>query len=217
MLQDYYDSRIFSNEFLMKSHILEAANALCQTRSWKSVTIQDICAQASISRPTFYRHFKNKADVGRWVISTLTAENFDRIGPDYSWEEALSNIAFACQSYSSSLLNDTAFFSDRGPYVLENASGVRSVIFEILRFRKTDITTFLEQEIELFSILYVNAFMECAYNQEWGGTMTSEEIGRLIGAFVPKDIKDLMINSRPSPQCPRQRDSLGPPQRSTIV
>lgn len=51
----------------MNVTILQALERLLETRSVDEVTVSDICQETGISRPTFYRHFRDKHDVLQWM------------------------------------------------------------------------------------------------------------------------------------------------------
>jgi len=43
--------------------LFEALMELMKTKSYQDITISDLCRQADLTRPTFYRHFTDKDDV----------------------------------------------------------------------------------------------------------------------------------------------------------
>lgn len=51
----------------MKDQIAKALADLMKSKSYKSISIQMICKEASISRNTFYYHFKGKQELLEWI------------------------------------------------------------------------------------------------------------------------------------------------------
>ena len=45
-----------------KDKILKQTYKLYQEKGFNNVTIQDICKKTNITKPTFYKYFKNKED-----------------------------------------------------------------------------------------------------------------------------------------------------------
>ncbi|MFQ6793877.1 MAG: TetR/AcrR family transcriptional regulator [Thomasclavelia sp.] len=57
-----------------KDKILKQAYKLYQTNGFNNVTIQDICKQSKITKPTFYKYFKNKEDTIIHLYDDITKE-----------------------------------------------------------------------------------------------------------------------------------------------
>jgi AcrR family transcriptional regulator len=59
-------------------------------RPIEELTVDAICHNSGVSRPTFYRHFGSKYDLGYWYASCVEEYYLDEIGRSYSWEEGLT-------------------------------------------------------------------------------------------------------------------------------
>lgn len=73
----------------------ETSNVAMKLKILKSIdepivdlSVSDICRKAGISRQTFYRYFDSKYDVLYWWMFFCDSFYVDKIGIDYSWEEA---------------------------------------------------------------------------------------------------------------------------------
>ena len=83
MLTDLLSSQdIFSTPDLKtKMSILHAVD-----RSLDRMTISEICKKASISRQTFYRHFRSKYDIPWWFCIFCGQFYLNEIGRTISWQ-----------------------------------------------------------------------------------------------------------------------------------
>ena len=51
-----------------RARIVQAARALFQRHGMRRITVQEICAEAAVSKMTFYRYFTNKVDLARHLL-----------------------------------------------------------------------------------------------------------------------------------------------------
>ncbi len=57
-----------------RDHILTVFNDLMDRKSFEKITVEEVCREAGISKPTFYRYYKDKYDVMTYNFRKL----FDR-------------------------------------------------------------------------------------------------------------------------------------------
>jgi len=55
-----------------KRHIVEAAKELFWKFGIKRVSIEEICKEANVSKMTFYKHFKNKNELIKFILDFIT-------------------------------------------------------------------------------------------------------------------------------------------------
>lgn len=78
------------------------------------ITVSEIIEEADVSRPTFYRYFKDKYDLVNWYFQKLCDKSFMQMGVSMNLREALTKkfvflrsekdffqAAFACESQNS--------------------------------------------------------------------------------------------------------------------
>ena len=70
-----------------KLKILAAFERLCEHSTYTKIGVVDICREAGISKPTFYRHFQNKDNIIRWMAKQTLKNGIIQIGRTYSWYE----------------------------------------------------------------------------------------------------------------------------------
>ena len=58
--------------------IISAARDLYMRHGIKRVTVEEICKTASVSKMTFYKHFKNKIDLALFILNNIFEEGVNR-------------------------------------------------------------------------------------------------------------------------------------------
>lgn len=71
-----------------KKTIIEAAERLLSHMSFEDMTVSDICQAAGISRPTFYRYFRDKYDMAQWYWNLLGNRYLRECGRSLDWYES---------------------------------------------------------------------------------------------------------------------------------
>jgi AcrR family transcriptional regulator len=61
-----------------KKQIMTAGKELFWKHGFKRVTVEEICAAASVSKMTFYKHFTNKMELVKAIMEKLTGETLER-------------------------------------------------------------------------------------------------------------------------------------------
>ncbi len=64
------DARIIKT----KAKLVETFMDLISKRDFESITVNDICDNAGIRRATFYKHYNDKYDFFKYIVSTLRQE-----------------------------------------------------------------------------------------------------------------------------------------------
>ena len=103
-----------------KSKIVQTAGELFSRYGIRRVTVEEICRQAAVSKMTFYKHFKNKIELVRFVFEKIfekAERQFDMIiNDDCPFTEKVKNIIRLkeeqTQKYSQEFLNDWIFVND---------------------------------------------------------------------------------------------------------
>ena len=85
-----YAQRHAMGGYEMKMHIVDAANELAATCAFDDISVIDICQASTVSRQTFYNHFKNKIDMLCWERSTVLNDFFFEYSSVCGWNETLA-------------------------------------------------------------------------------------------------------------------------------
>lgn len=108
-----------------KAKLVSTFMTLIRERDFENLTVNDICEAADVRRATFYKHYSDKYDFFKYIVSTLRAD-FDR-----KWistpEGSLCDYFI---SYAFSLVD----FFDENDVIIKNiaASAVSSAMFSIV-------------------------------------------------------------------------------------
>ena len=86
------------SEKASKYHIALLVNEMCADRKFNDLSVADICAQAGISRATFYRLFCDKTAFNNWVQALNFSVGIHQIGRGYSWADGLF-MAYSCAHF----------------------------------------------------------------------------------------------------------------------
>ncbi|MEE8836369.1 MAG: TetR/AcrR family transcriptional regulator C-terminal domain-containing protein [Eubacteriales bacterium] len=94
--------------------IAEALKKRMESKSLEKITVTEILEEAQVSRPTFYRYFKDKYDLVNWYFQKLCDKSFLQMGISMNLREALTKkfiflkseqvffeAAFACEAQNN--------------------------------------------------------------------------------------------------------------------
>jgi AcrR family transcriptional regulator len=63
------DGKVMNLDNQTRQTIIQASENLFSQHGWQRISIGDICAEAKISRVSFYRYFKNKIELLKEIIA----------------------------------------------------------------------------------------------------------------------------------------------------
>lgn len=67
--------------------IAETLNELLRQRGIADITVKDLCAEAGVSRSTFYTYFQDIYEIGEWLWEQELRSIFEGLGRDYGYRE----------------------------------------------------------------------------------------------------------------------------------
>lgn len=74
----------------MKYRLADAMKELLEHDSVDKITVKQIVDQCGVTRPTFYRHFKDKYDLVNWNFDKLAQKSFRQMGVSLTLREGLT-------------------------------------------------------------------------------------------------------------------------------
>ena len=75
----------------MKYKLANAMKELLVHTPVDKITVKQIVDQCDVTRPTFYRHFKDKYDLINWYFDKILLESFEHMGEGRTVYESLVN------------------------------------------------------------------------------------------------------------------------------
>ncbi|EGD49023.1 regulatory protein TetR [Ruminiclostridium papyrosolvens DSM 2782] len=72
-----------------KKMLAESLEKLLMKKNLDDIPVSEIVVGTSLSRKTFYRHFRDKYDLASWYFAQFYEASFGRITTGLTWEEAL--------------------------------------------------------------------------------------------------------------------------------
>ena len=105
-----------------KRKLVDAGKALFYKYGYRKVTIEELCKLAGISKMTFYRFFKNKIDLVKFIMKEIADEGWERyleiMCRDISFQEKIAATIQmkyeAADHYSDDFLRDIYGDKDTG-------------------------------------------------------------------------------------------------------
>ena len=73
-----------------KYRLAESMKQLVKKKRIDAITVAEIIQLADVSRPTFYRHFRDKYDLVNWFFQKLCDRSFMQMGVSLTITEALN-------------------------------------------------------------------------------------------------------------------------------
>lgn len=160
-----------------KKKIAEALIALMNEVPFVKITVKDIVAKAGLTRQTFYHNFETKEEVLKYTMDELFDEMFQFMVDKkiINWEDIIW-FYFRFWQRNSELLK--LLIKNNLVYVLDAKYTEYFKLFQILQFRKTDLTN-MEAE-------YVYSFISGAMTRllvSWinsGMVMPARDMAKLV-------------------------------------
>jgi AcrR family transcriptional regulator len=124
-----------------RAAVYQAFTELLKTKSYSSITIQDIIDEADIGRSTFYSHFETKDD----LLNVLCTEIFDHVFSGHLEKETTHNFSKDSNSLEPKLTHILYHLMDNKRYVQGILQGESGEIF--MRYFKQHLTEVFEKDI----------------------------------------------------------------------
>lgn len=123
------DARIIKTKAKLVTTFLK----LIEERSFENITVNDICVAADIRRATFYKHYNDKYDFFKFIVSTLRSE-FDA-------EWARSGKAGSIEYFSEYAISLVDFFEQHDTMIKKIcASNASYAMFQIAAIQNFEDT-----------------------------------------------------------------------------
>ena len=177
----------------MKYKLAEAMKELLNHYPVEKITVTQIVDQCGVTRPTFYRHFKDKYDLVNWHFDKLVQKSFQEMGGSLNLREGLRKkfefikregkffpAAFTCDSQNCLKEYDYEWFYQFYRDMVHE-KGVKDI----------------PDDIEFLLRMYCRGSVHMT--AEWATTgmkVPPEEMADRLMAVLPPMLYDLLENSR---------------------
>lgn len=148
-------------------------------------TVEIICRNSGVSRPTFYRHFDSKFDLAFWYATFAETIYLDEIGRSCSWEEGLTG-HFRLLFEERDLFYFTSFPSNEEKARRTAMQAHRGqVVLQKLGERGVEVTSDMSYYVEAY------VAVETTMSARWMRNRmdrSPEEMGHLLSQCVPRPL-----------------------------
>lgn len=169
----------------MRMDILIALERLLNNKAYKDVGVAEICAEAHISKPTFYRYFQGKDYIVHWLTEEIYKCGVAEVGRKYTWLEGISNTVAAFYRYRVFYSNtkSLAFSSS----IISNSSVyIKKVFVEtLIDYKGVELTEKLVYQIDAFN--YALGYVVKQWCDE-GTRVMPQKIAQYLASSVPHDL-----------------------------
>ena len=120
--------------------VYRAFTSLLESKTYSSITIQDIIDEANIGRSTFYSHFQTKED----LLNVLCTEIFDHVFSEHLKMESTHDFSKA-KDLRSDLTHILYHLDDKKGYIRSILSSDGGEVF--MRYFRENLTNVFENEV----------------------------------------------------------------------
>lgn len=177
-------------DLAIRNEILDAAERLLLDRSFADLKVKDICAEAGVSKPTFYSRFSDKYAIAQWHFTQVCEKSLYQIGRTLSWDEG--DIIAVEGIYARRKFYTKAHQESRG-YQSISAFGHRiahdALTETIVDYRGLDLTDELVFQINYWA----NSTLITVTNwSRKGMSVPPKEFAALLTSCAPRELYELL-------------------------
>ena len=172
-----------------KEILAESFKELSQTKPISKITIADITENCGMTKPTFYRYFKDKYDLMAWLFVQEAQGNVNKIGKDgYLWRDTLLDGLHYYEKNRKFMVNALKHTSGRDAFInLINETDIAFIMDEIRK--KLGISKVSDH---LTALVKIYCYGTGQYMCNWlmdGCPVPCEEVALAMEACIPEELK----------------------------
>ncbi|NIM92934.1 MAG: TetR family transcriptional regulator [Anaerolineales bacterium] len=143
-----------------REHLIQTGKDLFVKHGMRRVTVEEICREAGVSKPTFYKYFENKEALARRIVELWVDEALQQIdlieAADVSFPEKLKQILAVKQTITAR--PGPEFFEDLIPLKIDLSHGLRRVMqFLVMSQQEGDIRADVRPEVLMAAFNLLNS------------------------------------------------------------
>jgi AcrR family transcriptional regulator len=169
----------------MRKSILYAFERLLQKSSYCEIGVNKICAEAHISKPTFYRYFQSKENIVSWLSQEAIRCGIAEVGRKYTWTEGYFRTLTVLGRYK-------VFYSDpKGPVAVDPhitfcSEYFKAALLETLAtYKKITLTKKLGFQVDAFIQMQSQLFTQWGLSDQ---TLSTKIYAEYLASVVPHDL-----------------------------
>ncbi|NIS79583.1 MAG: TetR family transcriptional regulator [Anaerolineales bacterium] len=148
-----------------REQLIETGENLFVRHGMRRVTVEEICRQAGVSKPTFYKYFENKEALARRIVELWVDEALQQIdmieASNVSFQEKLKRILAIKQTITAR--PGPEFFEDLIPLKVDLSHGLRRVMqFLVKSQQEGDIRADIRPEVLMAAFNLLNSMQHDA-------------------------------------------------------
>ena len=174
----------------MEWHIIRSMDELSRELRFDELKIQDICEVAAISKPTFYRYFKNKQDALRWHMKGIGSVGANQIGRSCGWYDGILVTLLAMLELKN-LYSSFEYIDSNNPFGGHTFTGelfFQSMVQTLTGLKRLPLTDLLEFQIRAVADIFSGAFERYRAS----GMKDPAHYAFLCETLIPKPLYDIM-------------------------
>ena len=181
------------NRKTTKEILAESYLELAERKTINKISVVDIVENCSMTKPTFYRYFKDKYDLISWLFVQATKENLDRIGTDGCvWIDTLLDGIRSYEQYRKYVVNALKHTSGRESFLnIINETEIEFIELEIKR--KLGQDTVPEN---LAAIVRIYCYGSGQYICDWlmhSKPVSCEKVAQALKAAIPEELRPFLF------------------------
>lgn len=172
-----------------KEILAESFMELTATKPISKISIVDIVGNCSMTKPTFYRYFKDKYDLMAWLFVREAQSNVNKIGKDgYLWRNTLMDGLRYYEENRKFMINALRHTSGWDAFInLINEADIGFVMNEIRKKLGTE-----EVPNHLAAMVKIYCYGTGQYLCDWlmdSHPSPCEEVAEAMEACIPEELK----------------------------
>ena len=172
-----------------KEILAESFMELTATKPISKISIVDIVENCAMTKPTFYRYFKDKFDLMAWLFVREAQGNVSKIGTDgYLWRDTLLDGLRYYESNRKFMINALKHTSGRDAFInLINEADIAFITDEIRKkLGRDDIPGHLAALVRIYC--YGTGQYMCDWLMD-NHPISCDEIAKAMEASIPEELK----------------------------
>ena len=164
--------------------IIQAFEYLLFKHEYSEVSVKQICAEAHVSKPTFYRYFHNKDSIVHWMLAESIKQGIALVGLRHNWYDGFYRTALYFYRHRT-LFSDPQNAELTASFVNYSSGYFKRILTTTLTSKNIKITPKLSFQIDSFN--FAQGYMTRQWAKE-GMHMPPELYADYMTSVVPIDL-----------------------------